>query len=332
MKGYFAKFCMKKSTVDEVTADEEESKSYFLWSVESDVSEPDASEPEPALYTDLYTNRSHVRFKINCCADVTAISEKTYRSMRDRQKLKQAHVKLDTLGGPLTCKGQFNARVQRNQHTVFEHMYVVNGDFDNLISRGDAVILQSIARLDNVKSNTIYDLDVFGELGELKRRSVRIKVKHDAEPYCCTTARRVPFLLLEKVSEELERMERLGVIVKATAPTDWCSPMVVVPKSDGNLRICVDLKRLNTAIQREIYMLPTIDDILHTLADAQVFSKLDASSGYWQLRLHEDSSKLTTFITPFGRFRFIYFTKSFISVDKPGHHRMISSSVARMTA
>ena len=52
-------------------------------------------------------------------------------------------------------------------------------------------------------------------------------------------------------------------------------------------------------------MLPTIDDILHTFADAQVFSKLDASSGYWQLRLHEDSSKLTTFIAPFGRFRFI---------------------------
>ena len=89
--------------------------------------------------------------------------------------------------------------------------------------------------------------------------------------------------------------------MKETAPTDWCSPMVVVPKSDGKLRICVDLKRLNTAIQRERYMLPTIDDILHTLADAQVFSKLDASSGYWQLRLHEDSSNLTTF----GRFRFI---------------------------
>ena len=100
-------------------------------------------------------------------------------------------------------------------------------------------------------------------------------------------------------------MERLGVIVKETSPTDWCSPMVVVRKSDGKLRICVDLKRLNTATQRERYMLPTIDDILHTLDDAQVFSKLDASSGYWQLRLHEDSSKLTTFIAPFGRFRFI---------------------------
>ena len=112
--------------------------------------------------------------------------------------------------------------------------------------------------------------------------------------------------MIEKVWLELERMERLGVIVKETAPTKWCSPpMVVVPTSDGKLRICVDLIRLNKAIQREKYMLPTIDDIVHTLADAQGFSKPGASSGYWQLNLHEDSSKLTTFITPFGRFRFI---------------------------
>ena len=145
---------MCSPSLHEVTADEEESKSYFLGSVESDVSEPDASEPEPAWYTDLYTNRSHVRFKIDCGADVTVISEKTYRSMRDRPKLKQAHVKLDTLGGPLTCKGQFIARVQRNQHTVFVRMYVVNGDFDNLISRGDAVKLQLIARLGTLKDSS----------------------------------------------------------------------------------------------------------------------------------------------------------------------------------
>ena len=188
---------------------------------------------------------------------------------------------------------------------VFVRMYVMNGDFDNRISRGDAVKLQLITRLDNVTSNKMYDLDVFGELGELKSRSVRIKVKQDAVPYCCTTAGIVPLPMLEKVSHELDHMEHLWVIVKQTWPTDWCSPMVVVPKSEGKLRICVDLKRLNTAIQRERYMLPRIDDIRHTLAAARVFSKLDASSGYWQLRLHEDSNKLTTLIAQFGRFRFI---------------------------
>ena len=118
-------------------------------------------------------------------------------------------MKRDTLGGPLTCKVQFIARVQRNQHTVFVRMYFVNGYFDNRISRGDAVKLQLIARLDNVASNKIYDLDVFGELGELKSRSVRIKVKQDDVPYCCTTARIVHFPMLEKVSHELDRMEHI---------------------------------------------------------------------------------------------------------------------------
>ncbi|XP_060774394.1 uncharacterized protein K02A2.6-like [Neoarius graeffei] len=80
--------------------------------------------------------------------------------------------------------------------------------------------------------------------------------------------------------------------------------MVAVPKKNGQIRVCVDLKQLNKAVKREKYMLPTIDDILPRLAEAKVFSLLDAASGFWQLPLHEDSAKLTTFITPFGRYYF----------------------------
>ena len=106
---------MNKSTVHEVTADEGKSKSYFLGSVESDVSEPDASEPEPAWYADLYTNRSHVRFKIDCGTDVTVISEKTFRNMHDRPKLKPANVKLDTFRWTANMQGAVHNSMQRNQ-------------------------------------------------------------------------------------------------------------------------------------------------------------------------------------------------------------------------
>ena len=137
---------------------------------------------------------------------------------------------------------------------------------------------------------------MFGELGELKTRRVHIKIKPDAQPYSCSTSGRVPLPMLDKVAAELARMERLGVIVKVTEPTEWCSPIVVVPKRGGNIRLCVDLKRLNVTISREKYVLPTVEE---------VFSSLDASCGYWQLGLHEDSSILTTFITPFGRYWFL---------------------------
>ena len=78
--------------------------------------------------------------------------------------------------------------------------------------------------------------------------------------------------------------------------------MVVVPKKNGAIRICVDLKPLNENVLREVHPLPKVDDTLAQLAGAQVFSKLDANSGFWQIPLAKNSRHLTTFITPFGRY------------------------------
>jgi hypothetical protein len=60
------------------------------------------------------------------------------------------------------------------------------------------------------------------------------------------------------------------------------------------------LKKLNEAVKRERYVLPSLDDIAPSLHGSEVFPKLDAASGFWQIPLHPESSKLTTFITPFG--------------------------------
>ncbi len=110
--------------------------------------------------------------------------------------------------------------------------------------------------------------------------------------------------LLPKVQAEIERMVQCGVIEEITEPTEWCAPMVAVSKKTEQIRICVDLKQLNKAVKIDKFVLPTIDDILPKLAHAQVFSLLDAASGFWQLPLDIDSAKLTTFITPFGRYFF----------------------------
>ena len=80
--------------------------------------------------------------------------------------------------------------------------------------------------------------------------------------------------------------------------------MVVVPKKNGKVRICVDLKPLNESVIREVHPLPKVDETLAQLTGAKVFSKLDANSGFWQIPLEKSSRLLTTFITPFGRFHF----------------------------
>jgi len=77
-----------------------------------------------------------------------------------------------------------------------------------------------------------------------------------------------------------------------------------VPKSNGTVRICVDLKPLNESVLREPHPIPKVDDVLSLLAGATHFSKLDANSGFWQIPLAEESRPYTTFITPFGRYMF----------------------------
>ena len=77
----------------------------------------------------------------------------------------------------------------------------------------------------------------------------------------------------------------------------------MVVKKPGKLRLCLDPKDLNKALKRPNYPMPTIEGILPELAKAQVFSVLDAKDGFWQVKLTEVSSDLTTFATPFGRFK-----------------------------
>ena len=83
--------------------------------------------------------------------------------------------------------------------------------------------------------------------------------------------------------------------------TDWCAPMVVVPKQNGKVRICVDFTKLNDFVRRERHILPSVEHILTQLDGGEVLTKLDANSGFYQIQLSKSSAELTTFITPFGR-------------------------------
>ena len=141
-------------------------------------------------------------------------------------------------------------------------------------------------------------------IGLMKTEPVIIKLNTGVEPSCLTTARRVPFPLMDDVKAELDRIVTSEVIRVVTEPTNWCSAMIPVVKKNGTVRICVDLKKLNIAVRLEHIMLPSLDNIAPKLAHSNVFSTLDAASGFWQIPLDENSQLMTTFITPFGRYAF----------------------------
>ena len=78
-----------------------------------------------------------------------------------------------------------------------------------------------------------------------------------------------------------------------------------VDKPDGSIRVCLDPKDLNVAMKREHCPLPVVDDITTSCSGATLFSTLDAEKAFYQIQLDEESSKLLTFNTPFGRYRYL---------------------------
>ena len=145
--------------------------------------------------------------------------------------------------------------------------------------------------------------DLFTGLGKIAGE-LHLEVDESVKPVVMPP-RRVPVAVKRKLREELDRLESLNVLKKEEEPTAWVSALVATMKSTGKVRVCIDPQRLNTALKRSHYPLPVIDEILPELAKAKVFTKADLKDGFLQIQLDEESSKLTTFQTPWGRYRWL---------------------------
>ena len=112
-------------------------------------------------------------------------------------------------------------------------------------------------------------------------------------------ARRVPPHMYEEVRQHLHQMLDLGVIRPSNSP--WTSNVVLVRKPSGELRFCIDLRRINQRSVADAYYLPRIDETLDALAGAKYFTSLDLKSGYWQVEMEEEAKQYTAFtVGPLG--------------------------------
>ena len=144
--------------------------------------------------------------------------------------------------------------------------------------------------------------DVFKGLGKLPG-NYHIAMDHQVQPVQ-NNPRRVPVPVRKSLEDKLRELTEQGILEKVTVPTPWISNMVVVQKPN-KLRVCLDPNKLNTAIQRNHYPTPTLEDMVPKLSKARIFSVVDAKDGFLQVELDEESSFLTTFWTPFGRYRWL---------------------------
>ncbi|KAI8487249.1 hypothetical protein Bbelb_350470 [Branchiostoma belcheri] len=219
---------------------------------------------------------------------------------------------------PLPTLGTFKAEVVclSNAAVTEAEVVVMDGPGRNLLSKETAEKL-GVLRVGPVQTGQVNILqegltaeerekykDAFTGVGLLKGREVTLHIDETVRPIA-QPLRRVPYGLRDKVDKKLDELLEMDIIeVVPEEPTGWVSPLVVVPKPDGDIRVCVDMRRANEAIVRERQPIPTVEDVLHDLNGSTVFSKLDLKWGFHQVPLKKESRHITTFVTHRGLYRY----------------------------
>lgn len=218
-------------------------------------------------------------------------------------KQKETDKEFKAYGGhKLTVLGTFMAELKIGNKRSMAKFYVIKGEGKLLIGRNTAEQLGILKMGEDVNVNKIST--VTNEFSKIKNVMVNIPVRGDVKPVI-QPYRRIPVPLEKIVDEKIEQLLKLGIIEKFHGSPSWVSPLVIVPRSQSDdIRICVDMRRANQAVDRENHPLPTFEDFLPKLENAKLFSKIDIKNAFHQVEIAPDSRDITTFITRKGLFRY----------------------------
>lgn len=256
---------------------------------------------------------------IDSGASVNILDKKDYKRIAKqnrRVQLQKTTTRIYAYGAttPLPLLGKLQATLETANETITGTFYVVKGSYGSLLSHDTSVDLGLISVPRSVNAVTPQDhlsqlldnyKDIFQGVGKLKDFQFKIHVDPSVQPVA-QPPRRIPFHIRKQVEQELDNLEKQGIIEAVEGPTPWVSPVVAFPKQHNpkEIRLCVDLRHPNRAVQRHRHPTPTIDEVANDLNGACVFSKLDLRSGYHQIELAPESRYLTTFATHKGLRRY----------------------------
>ena len=256
----------------------------------------------------LVTQGMEIEFKIDTGSEVNIIPNKDYQKLSPKPQLIKTAVTLNAYNNTaVPVRGKCVCYVNHAKKKLPILFIVTDDNLSPIIGLSTSEKLGLIRRVYNVNRSTDKGVessypDCFGEIGCLSN-TYHIELDPNIKPVV-TPPRKIPHSVKPKLKTEIDRMVTMNIIEAVQSPTDWVNAMVIIEKPNGKLRICLDPRPLNQAIKRHHYPLPTAEEIFSKMDGAKVFSKLDASSGYWQIPVDEESSNLLTFSSPFGRYKF----------------------------
>jgi predicted aspartyl protease len=296
-------------------------KSTSKYSVHSNQKISLISAKNKILTTVIFTNGKSLQALVDTGADVSCVRKANAKGM---QMSSIAPETVHSFNGetvighwtkPLTMKifGEtFNRGLltfDRMAHDMIIGMDIL-GPLMNTV--GPEIIFKSKQKI--IKEREINQIEISEELGgkltlqlkqefkelftqEIKSGNLCTIRKHcidtaDSKPVC-RDGNRVPLQYEQAVEEEIESLKQRGIIRTSTSP--WRFGIVVAPKPNGKIRMCIDYRPLNTITIKNAYPMPRIDEILDALGKAKIFSVIDATSGYHQIAMEEDDIEKTAF-------------------------------------
>ena len=257
--------------------------------------------------TELYVQDVPVNFLIDTGASVNILDENTYKQL-GKPPFSDTHLSpLFPYGGttPLQVLGSCRLPTQLAGHeAVPVHYHIVAGSHGCLLGYETASSLHLVHVIREISDWQKSFPRLSQGIGKLKGQTFQLHIDQTVQPVAITN-RRTPFHLRKKVEDELDKLLKEDIIEEVNGePTPWVSPIVTPPKKDGSIRLCVDMREPNKAIQREHHCMPTTDELIQDLNGAVIFSKIDLKAGYHQLELDPASRYVTTFTTHKGLFRY----------------------------
>ena len=233
--------------------------------------------------------KCYIRFQIDCGADCHVLPVLVYRAATGDQNLKEVSpsdtvwhvygqmgissvgkVKFQVWRGVSTCMLEWELIEGKHSHSVLgckaciflNVLEIKDNDRLHSVKEGNSRIHTTQICHHPVEKEDIKERypGVFGDTAGKLNTSYKIQID-DSVVHVQHAPCWVPAVLCSRLQDELNRMEELGIIAKVVEPTDWVLPLVVVPKAENKLRICLDPHDLNKAIRREHYQLPIIEDI-----------------------------------------------------------------------
>ena len=305
--GHFAKLCHTKqkskvhSVQDEVGIESEEE--YITVPTVHSIMSPNGK----TKWTTVKLYNQNIQVMIDTGAEIDIIDENTFRKLpTDKIDLLPVNRKYcgygpDDMKKEIEMLGKFECDIKAptTKRKTKIQVHVIKGKANNLLScvtsekLGLLIFTCQVTTEENIY--TKYK-DRFEGIGKMKGTTVTININKEIKPVA-QKPRRTPFHLRDKIEEEMERLKQMDIIEDAVGPTPWISPLVIVHKPNGDIRVCLDSRIINTAIERERHPLNTIEELIVELNGAQYFSKIDLNKGYHQLELAEESRYITTFAT-----------------------------------